>query len=1249
VKQSGVLQVPIIPGMREDIDPRAGATPGTILYAQNLRFRQGGKAQRRAGSVELVNTSDAPVTFPVVTGYPPDFVSTVGGVPCIGSNGYGQLYDEQEDVWRPAGLYSSAMPVRRLLTMYLWPGAASHGNANGAATVAIDSAGYMVAAYCVNEAVIGLGQTCVAKYFDPNGNLIQVTQYSTTVRARAVTVGATIYLVLQDSAATNAVVEAYTYTAGNISGPTTLVTLDATADSWDVSPWPAASAANRWLIVWYDSSSTTVTVRRLNALATEASTTFTPSGAPRIACHAHTDHAWIGTVDDTSQAAKMYGYAWAGAWGAVIGPTNAWTFTAAQEDSSPPIPGPSDVVTACNFAGWIETNSAVSSAIGTFQYKSGSYNSAATLNVRTDYGAYPISYPFGPIGEYVWTDVLTNADTVNGGVPGKRRSALMHRWRKPSATNDSRSFPELSTKRNVQWIDDTDRVDRWTRPAQRPNGNWVMPIAVWIPDDTTGAIYYEFLEFEAPCQTTRVLADAAGALTAPGQPVDLLPGGGLAGGVENGVIHAPTITYAVVTGGGTMAAGVYFFCACYRWIDAAGRVRKSAPSEIVTVTAALNDAVNLRVSCISFFRATLSNGDVGQIELYGTPVNEASFYLVDDSRPAQGAGAIEAYNGVTYSTATLTDNAQIYTDGGVQQNDFAPSCRAVVATEDTLAAFAGWDRTLVQESKPIFPEEPATFSDFDGFKIRFPEDLVTGAYMDGALLGFAERAIYAVTGAGPNDQGQGGRPPPRCIVSGLGTKNERSVVMTPVGCFFESHRGIELLPRGLGAPEFVGAGVQDQLALRPTILDACFHVGEVATTAQFLIESPGAVAAQTPVFDSGIGLTFTELAAQVPNGMVFSVPNHALGAGSNRMVFAFITLDLFSLNYIPASASVTYNGVGMTLISEFLPVTTRGIIVFGMLEAALPAAGSYAVAAAITLSGTPTSTTAGATLSVVSYNTVPQTLPTSPVTTYSAGSLLTSSIALTVPTGGVAIDCVCGSSSNGSHGPDVGQNERVDLDASSQQSGVSDKFADGAVTMGWTFTSVQGFISQLGFVLSPIPAVGNYGRKILAYDIDAAAWSVDDYSQELAAFGATPQGLLLAHENNAGSPAFLLEDTSLSTDDGVFFEGRLQLHTFYPVGYCGVTALQGTVARVSLDANPTTVNVSVVTDEVNSKLGTVVGTDTSAMKLYELGPGNFSNKVTSIAIEAYDSTAGGATWHGFTIYHEPEPEMTHPSATTERI
>src|SRR5688572_370124 len=287
MKVSNQLQLPIRPGMREDIDARAGVEPGTLLYAQNVRFRQKGSAQRRLGTTELATTQQALAPAAIASQSAPDFVAG-DTEKVLGAGGYAFRRNDTTGEWSVAGYPSTATPVRRVVTMYHRPGA-SHPALAGAATVAIDSAGYMLTAYCVNDTLSGFGQVCGYAYYAPDGTLIRSGEFSSTVRCRAVAVGTTIYVVLQDSAATNAVVEAYAYVAGAQTGPTTLVTLDAQADSWDVSAWPGATAG-RWLITWYDSSSTTVTVRRLNALATEADATFTPAGAPRIACHANTAH-----------------------------------------------------------------------------------------------------------------------------------------------------------------------------------------------------------------------------------------------------------------------------------------------------------------------------------------------------------------------------------------------------------------------------------------------------------------------------------------------------------------------------------------------------------------------------------------------------------------------------------------------------------------------------------------------------------------------------------------------------------------------------------------------------------------------------------------------------------------------------------------------------------------------------------------------------------------------------------------------
>jgi hypothetical protein len=61
---------------------------------------------------------------------------------------------------------------------------------------------------------------------------------------------------------------------------------------------------------------------------------------------------------------------------------------------------------------------------------------------------------------------------------------------------------------------------------------------------------------------------------------------------------------------------------------------------------------------------------------------------------------------------------------------------------------------------------------------------------------------------GALSQGQGAWDTPRCITRSTGCISHLAILVTNVGVFFQSQRGIELLPRGLGEPVFVGAGIQ---------------------------------------------------------------------------------------------------------------------------------------------------------------------------------------------------------------------------------------------------------------------------------------------------------------------------------------------------------------------------------------------------------------------------------------------------------
>jgi hypothetical protein len=1248
MKVSSQLQLPIRPGMREDIDARAGVEPGTLLYAQNVRFRQKGAAVRRSGTTELATTMHSSATTTIAAQAQPDFVA--GDIEkVIAAGGYAFRRNDTTGEWSVAGLTCSAMPVRRVVTMFHRPGA-SHPALAGAATVAIDSAGYMLVAYCVNDTVgsAPFGPVCGYRYYAPDGTaVISGFEFSSTVRCRAVAVGATIYLVLQDSAATNAVLEAYTFTAGAQTGPSTLVTLDAQADSWDIAPWPGATAG-RWLLTWYDSSSTTVTVRRLNALATEADATFTPAGAPRLSCYANTNHVWVGTVDDTSQAAIARCYVFsAGSLTLAAGPTNAWTFTAANEASSPPIFGTGTSVTSANYVGWILSDTAANADSGCYQYKSGSYTTAGTNTIGTAYGGYPTSPPFGPVGEYSWVDSLANLNTaaVAGSTsPAPRRPVMLRRT--SSSGVGIFQVPELTAKRSATYINDTTRVDRWTRPAQRPNGNWVMPLAVWIPDDSTGSIYYEFLEFEAPCATTRAITSAAGTLVAPGQPVDLLPRGGTEGGVvEVGFITAPTITLIDV-GSGTLADGQYFVAACYRWIDDIGRERRSAPSPVARLTISGGGGaagIDITVTTQTWFRSRRAGGSgFGQLEIYVSATDESALYLLNDDYPAAagsafGSGVIQ-YTDLTFDPATITANRELYTDGGVQQSDMPPSGRCVVASEETLWVGVGFDRTLWQESKPIFPEEPANFSDNDAFKVRFPEDTVAGGYMDGTLIVGSERAIYAVRGQGPDDRGSGSPRTPYQIVSGLGMVNERAVQVTPLGLFFESHRGIELLPRGLGPPQFIGEAIQNQLALRPTILDSTFHVGEDASTVRFLVEDPDAIPATAPVFDvaSFSGATNTDV-----NGTETVVTgSHTIGSGSNRLLTAAVIIRRVSGTM--TAAGLLYNGVAATLIGTSAPFLGGfsedfTLFVFSMLEADLPAAGSNTV----TVTATGTSLNAQATYAILTWSNAKQSHPTATVSTGSGD--------ISTPVGndspGFAFDFIgVGSAATAT----ATATQLFFNGTASKRLGASSSAASPSASLGWTGLTGLPW-AQATMNIEALADVGSPGTRELVYDIDAQAWSVDTKPVAVAALGTTPDGLLFASASLGVSPALLLEDASATTDDGTFFEGRLTFHNCYPAGFTGQTKFQACVARTTLDANPSGVNVKVTLDDdtTRSKTITKTGTDTSKVKLYQCDPGNFDNRCGSVTVELFDS-AGGVTWYGATIYHEAEPEMTYPTAPAER-
>jgi len=151
-----------------------------------------------------------------------------------------------------------------------------------------------------------------------------------------------------------------------------------------------------------------------------------------------------------------------------------------------------------------------------------------------------------------------------------------------------------------------------------------------------------------------------------------------------------------------------------------------------------------------------------------------------------------------------------------------------------------WDANIIQCSKVIVPGEPIQCTDDFSHQVQLPAPCTGLAYMDGNVVAFTTDGIYLVGGDGPNDQGAGSFPPPRCLTRSVSCVDYRSVVETNLGVMFQANIGLYLLPRGFGPAQYVGVGVQDEMTpttadTNATVYGAISHVTRGNHLARFLV------------------------------------------------------------------------------------------------------------------------------------------------------------------------------------------------------------------------------------------------------------------------------------------------------------------------------------------------------------------------------------------------------------------------------
>lgn len=290
--------------------------------------------------------------------------------------------------------------------------------------------------------------------------------------------------------------------------------------------------------------------------------------------------------------------------------------------------------------------------------------------------------------------------------------------------------------------------------------------------------------------------------------------------VETGLADGPETCVLADAAAGTLSAGDYQYVLTYEWQDAGGRRHRSPPSLPIKITLGASRQTTVTYSKPAFSDKAGGNGsDCGiYLMIWRTLANGTVFYLVNSTQHitmgALGGGFTSFAD--NNSDTSISTNEVLYTQGargglsGLLQNDEPPPCRYIWSGNNRVIMGGLEQPNMVQWSKLVFPGEPMQFSTSSAFQASVDGEVTGVAALDGTWIVFTRDSIWAITGDGPDDSGNGFFNDPRKIPSEVGCVSQRSIVEIPEGLVFHARDGkLYLLPRGGNAPVFFGQPMRD--------------------------------------------------------------------------------------------------------------------------------------------------------------------------------------------------------------------------------------------------------------------------------------------------------------------------------------------------------------------------------------------------------------------------------------------------------
>lgn len=383
--------------------------------------------------------------------------------------------------------------------------------------------------------------------------------------------------------------------------------------------------------------------------------------------------------------------------------------------------------------------------------------------------------------------------------------------------------------------------------------------------------------------------------------------------VEIGFVGYPDLTAADLvadTSGGNLADGTYTYAFVWEWPDYLGNRQQSAAKFVectvtggggngkITITGPPGLGLTLkhwriqggdgRPISLAIYRSRSSEEDADggtpslhRLEGRGDTIDTFVAPFLENNPNAEDS--IGTYEDTYNSTAILLLTREpLYTSTlGASELDNVPPppARFLVAHDDRLIGIDDTNPRQLFYTKQMFTGSGTAWN--ETLVIPLEEDGIALASQDGNLIVFCRHGIFTVIGRPADNTGATtGYEPPQRLSTELGCTNPRSVLATPAGTFFESTRGIHVLPRGGNNPEFIGKAVEDTLASYPVITSVC-HVEAESTVLFACVDQesdPATATGRVLAYQYDIGQWFVrEYAGKPVSSMVVHQGNLVLG------------------------------------------------------------------------------------------------------------------------------------------------------------------------------------------------------------------------------------------------------------------------------------------------------------------------------------------------------------------------------------